>query len=453
MRRMSAPFAVVIGVLVFLIGVLAIFFVRLRGRETKKKDRPAPKRDRNQILKDANRQLSQNPRDHHALRAIADLYYEERAWEKAMKTYGILINLCATQPEIEEWDVTMRYGLCALQLKQHDEAYKSLLVARGLNDSIFEVNYNLGYLEYRRGNLDRAIQLLRQSHSENSEHIQTRRYLGRALAKQKNYTEAIALLRTVVDVEPDDKESLFVLAQSYHETGQTEQALMIFTHLRADSRLGPHAALFSGTIHASRRENDQAALDFELGLRHETIRQDIALELRYRLAVTYMQQQEIGKALAQFQELYKVEPAYKDVAAQIGRAKELNSNKHLRTYLIAPTSEFVTLCRQVAMNFYKNAKVKIVDISVHKNDYADILADIETAKWMDVVLFRFVRGTGQVGELVLREQNSRIKELRAGRGFCLTAGTFTESAHAYVEARLIDLLDKEQLIKVFNRME
>jgi tetratricopeptide (TPR) repeat protein len=455
MRKM--PFPVIIALLaIAVLLLLVVMFALIRrssGGKTKADHGNGKRKDRNAILKDANRRLASNPRDHNALRTIADLYYQEETWDKAMKTYGILMNLAPSNSDIDEAYVTARYGLAALQLKNYDEAYKSLAVARTLDENSFEINYNLGYLEYRRGNLEKAVQMLRIAGEAKPENLAVRRYLGRALHKLQRYRDAVRYLKGVVDLEPEDKESLFFLAQSYQELGQNEQALMIFTHLRPDPTVGPHAALFAGTIRAGKRDLDQAIVDFELGLRHQQIRQDVQLELRYRLAGAYMKQQEIGKALSQLAEIHRINPGYKDVANQISRNKELHGNHHLKTYLIAPNSEFVTLCRRMVMTFYRNAKVKITDVQVHKNEYADILTEIETSKWEDVILFRFIRGTGQVGELVVRELNSRLKETRAGRGFCITAGGFSETATHYVEARLIDLLDKEQLLKVFQRLD
>ncbi len=228
---------------------------------------------------------------------------------------------------------------------------------------------------------------------------------------------------------------------------------MIFSHLRPDPTMGPHASLFAGIIRMSKRELEKATMDFELGLRHEKVREDVALELRYRLADAYTRQQDIGKALHQLVEIHRVNPGYKDVAAQIARNKELHSNRHLQIYLISPTSEFLSLCRRMVMTFYNNAKVKIVDVQIQQNEYADILTEVETARWEDVILFRFIRGTGQVGELVVRELNSRLKETRAGRGFCITAGSYSETATHFVEARLIDLLDKDKLLEIFNRLD
>jgi restriction endonuclease Mrr len=48
--------------------------------------------------------------------------------------------------------------------------------------------------------------------------------------------------------------------------------------------------------------------------------------------------------------------------------------------------------------------------------------------------------------------HSRIKDLKAGRGFCVTAGGFTEGAQQFVEARLIDLVEKNELMKLLSRV-
>ncbi|HKK48648.1 MAG TPA: tetratricopeptide repeat protein [Alkalispirochaeta sp.] len=447
------PFPVVAALLAVTIVILTSGYLLIVGKRNASPKQSAKKKDRNTILREANKRLASNPRDHNALRTIADLYYDEETWDKAMKTYGILMNLAASNSEVEEWEATARYGLSALKLKNYDEAYKSLMMARTMKEDSFEINHNLGYLEYRRGNLEKAAQLLRHAEEAQPEDLATKRYLGRALHKLQHYRDAVRQLKQVVDAEPEDKESLFFLAQSYQELGQNEQALTLYTHLRPDPTMGPHAALFAGTIRMGKREVEKATEDFELGLRHEKIREDVTLELRYRLAAAYMKLQEIGKALSQLAEIHRVNPGYKDVASQISRNKELHSNHHLKTYLISPSAEFVTLCRRMVMTFYKNAKVKVVDVQVQKNEYTDILTEVETAKWEDIILFRFIRGTGQVGELVVRELNSRLKETRAGRGFCITAGSFSESAEHFVEARLIDLLDKEELLKIFARLD
>jgi tetratricopeptide (TPR) repeat protein len=252
----------------------------------------------------------------------------------------------------------------------------------------------------------------------------------------------------VVDNQPEDKETLFAIGQCFFELSMNDQAVKVFTHLRPDPVLGPQSALLAGATHLKTRQYDKAILDFEIGLRHMEIKSEVMLELKYRLASAYSMKQEIGKALPLLVDIREVNPNYRDVDAQILRFRELNSNKNLQIYLISATADFVTLCRKVVTTFIPQSKVKIIDISVQKNEFADILAEVETAQWQDLILYRFIRSGGQIGELMLRDFHARLKEAKAGRGYCFCAGEFTEEAGRFVEARLIDLIDKDGLVKV-----
>ncbi len=448
--QLGAAAIVILAILVVLLLLVALILLRGSGERPANK-RKQKKKDRDSILREANKALAQNPKDHEALRSLADLYYAEEAWEKAMKTYGLLVSQCATNNEIDEYEVTLRYGLSALQLQNYAEAYKSLVVARSLNGETFEVNFNLGFLEYKRKNFEKALGMLRKANEAKPDHIPTQRYLAHTLYRLKKYTEAIGLLKKVLEFEPEDKESLFSLANCHYELGAADQAARIFTHLRPDPTLGPRAALMAGVIHLKTNSYDQAQMDFELGLRHENIQPEVLLELKYRLSITYTQQQKVDRALPLLQEIYDINPEYKDVQKRLTKHKELTRDQHLQTFLIAPTSDFVGLCRKVVTNFYPNSRTKITDITVHQNEYADILAEVETAKWEDVILFRFIRTSGQIGELMVRDFHSRIKDLRAGRGFCVSAGEFSSGAEQFVEARLIDLIDKEGIAHVLRK--
>ncbi len=134
------------------------------------------------------------------------------------------------------------------------------------------------------------------------------------------------------------------------------------------------------------------------------------------------------------------------------RARELAGNKNLQIFLMSPSPEFVGLARRIVSHYIPDSKVKIVDIAVNGSESADVLAEIHSAKWADTALFRLIRTTGQIGELVLRDLQSRVKELHAGRAFCISAGTFSEGAQTFVEARFIDLVEKDGLLKLLRRL-
>ena len=132
--------------------------------------------------------------------------------------------------------------------------------------------------------------------------------------------------------------------------------------------------------------------------------------------------------------------------------QEINTNRNLQVYLISSNSEFVTLCRKLATSYFSRANTKILNIALPGDEYVDLFTEVHTRQWEDLILFRFIRSTGQSGELMLREMYSRIKELKAGRGICITAGDFSENAKAFVEARLIDLVEKKELFKLFSHL-
>ncbi len=405
------------------------------------------------LLKEANRKLAQNPKDADALIILGKIYYDDEKFDKSLRTYEILIDLCATQKEIDEFDVTLKFALSAMKLKKFNDAFKALMICRGMKQDIFEVDYNLGFLLFKQKSYEKATSLLLKARKIKPEHNLCTRYLGHSLFYLKKVKEAALLLRKTIDIEPNDKESLFLLAQAYDILGQQEQALRIFTHLRPDPVMGPNSALSAGKINQKLNREDKAIMDFEIGLRHQALSKDVKTDLQYNLAITYLKKQDLGKALGLLKELNDRIKGYKDVPLLISKYDELNKNKNLQTYLIAPTSDFVTLCRNLSTTFYPQAKVKIIDISVQKGQYADILTEVNTKKWDDTILFRFIRSTGQVGEFILRDLYSKTKEVKAGRGFCITAGDFTDGAHRFVEARLIDLVNKTQLMEKMEKVD
>lgn len=438
---------VLIPLLIALVAGIALLFIfRMKSGKKKGKSKNKKFKDRNTLLREANKRLAQNPKDPEALLQLAQISFSEQSYEKAMRTYQVLIDLCATNPGLDEFDITLKYALAAMQVKQYKEAYKSFLIARTMKQDVFEVEHNLGHLEYMNKNYEKAAGYLSKAKILKPENQPTLRLLGLSLFKIRRYKEASTLLRKVLDLDPEDKEVLFCLGQCYHNLAQNEPAIKIFGHLRVDPVFGPHAALYAGTIHLNSHDNNKAIMDFEIGLRHENIKTEVKLELMYRLAAAYVKNQDIPNAIKYYQQIHAIQPDYKDVKAQLNNYSELNKNKNLQVFLLSPVSDFVALCRKLTLTFFPEAKVKIVDISVQKNDYADILTEVNTQKWEDIILFRFVRTSGDIGELILRDLYSRIKEVKAGRGYCITTGSFSESAQHFVEARLIDLVEKDELM-------
>jgi hypothetical protein len=87
---------------------------------------------------------------------------------------------------------------------------------------------------------------------------------------------------------------------------------------------------------------------------------------------------------------------------------------------------------------------------MNENNWADIVAEVDTPKWSDVAMFRFIRTQGAVGELVLRDFQLNLKKVKAGKGICLGVCQFSDEAKRFTEARLIDLIDKDRFLPLLK---
>ena len=436
--------AAVVGLVIIIFLVMMILGRSKGGGEKRSKGRDS-------IMKNATKRLEQNPHDPVALGELGDLYYREENWDQAYKTYGTLAEMGSQGPN--EFEACLRCGMSALKLGLTEDAYRNFHAARTLNPNNFDVNYNLGVLEFQHKNYEKAIQVLNQARAQDPEHAPTLRTIGHAYFRLKKNKEAMTFIRKAIDLAPDDKESLFTLAECYYEANQTDQALRVFSHLRGDPAMGASSCLTCGLINTEARQYDKAIQDFELGLRHANIKADVRTELSYRLATCYLKVNEIAKALTLLRNIQIENPTYKDVAMLIGKYQELNANKNLQIFLMAPSGDFVALCRKIVISYFPRAKVKITNISVNKNEWADILAEVDNPKWSDLIMFRFIRTQGSIGELIVRDFHSHLKDVKAGKGICITVGSFTEEARRYTEARLIDLIEKEKLTAILNTVD
>jgi tetratricopeptide (TPR) repeat protein len=445
---------ILIGISAFVLVVIIFIFIMNRTGSGSMKSGKLSK-DHEAAIREANKRLAQNPNDPEALYTLANAYFDEENWDKAVQTFEILILHLSTSKidNMDQFTLYKRYGMAARKLNMLDQAYKGFSTARLHKQDDFEVNYELGALEFERKNYEKAIQLLTQARSQEPDSPAVLRYLGHALFRLKKPKEAMTFIRKAIDLAPDDKESLYTLGECYHEANQTEQALRIFNHLRADPVMGPNACLIAGTMHLDTRQYDAAVQDFEIGLKHPNIKPDILLDLRYRLATTYIKLNDIGKAIPLLKQIQAENSSYKDVNVLLGKYIELNANRNLQTFLMGSSADFVALCRKIVMTYYGRAKVKITNISVTKSEWADILAEVDTIKWSDLIMFRFIRTQGSIGELIVRDFHSHLKEIKAGKGICMTVGNFSEEAKRYTEARLIDLIEKEKLQAILNSVD
>ncbi|MBQ8678285.1 MAG: tetratricopeptide repeat protein [Treponema sp.] len=438
--------------LIALVIIVAFGAIVVSFATRKKSGKKGKQKTRAQIIKESTRKLAQDPHNADALIALGDLYYNERAWDKAFPIYETQMGIAPAHREIDIFKASLRQGICAVKLEKIPESFKGLSAAVQINPNDFEVNYYLGVAFYKNNEFEKAVPRFKKAVVVKPEASGINSPLGLALYKAKHYKESLPYLKRALDENPENKEALFAMADGMNESGYGEKAIKVFMHLRPDPEFGAKACLAAGIFHLKMGQPDKAVQDFEIGLKHQNATPEIAIETRYRLANAHFAMKAIGKGIGYLQEIQAVNPQYKDVPQLLSRYSELNQNKNLQTYLMASSSDFVALCRRIVMKYYQRAVAKIIDISV-KPENVEILMNIDFVRAEETHIFRFYRTTGAVADLYVREFHARVSEAKADKGVCITAGLFSEEGRKYAEGRPIDLVDKNGLVKILKKID
>lgn len=406
-----------------------------------------------QIIKEANKRLAKNPHDPLGLIPLGQVYFESQLWDKAFNIYSSLVKLALANKDgtIDLYQSFLRLGISALKLEKFQEATQNLINATKMNSVAYEPNYYLAQTMAKLNLPDKAIPLFKKALIANPEATELYFQLGICYYNAKKYHDSLPCFKKALDEDPGNKEALFCMADAMSHEGHPEKAIKVFMHLRADPVYGPRSCLQAGQYHAKISDSNSAIQDFEIGLKHESTPIEIKIEIEYNLARCYFENNLIQKGLIMCKSIRTKNANYKDVNTLISRYQELSQNSNLQIYISSNSSDFVTLCRKFIMTKYRNSTVKIQSINVEAL-FTDILAEIYSSKWEDVALFRFFRTTGATGEIYIREFHGHMSDVKAARGFCISAGTFTEESHKYIEGRPIDLIEKNDLTKVLKQI-
>lgn len=451
---MLIPILIALTVAVVLITIILMLNGAKRKASSSKSDKIASsvqKRGMSAVVKEYEKKLAHDPHNVEALSALGDVYYNDQNWEKVWSIYKTLYDISSAHTEIVIADVTRRWGIAAFFLQKYDDAINTLLLSVKKTPDSYETNYYLGCAFIEKQVYDKAAYCLKKCKIIAPENTEVNKHLGSCLFKSQKYRDSLPYLKKALDVEPENKELLYDMAVAMSESGMGDKALKIFIHLRPDPVFGPQSCLEAGKMHERIKDYQAAITDYEIAGKLENVPDQIGLQIKYRCANCYIAANNIPKGLVLLKQIQSVHPGYKDVESLVSRFQELNQNQNLQVYLMSGTSDFVALCRKFITVFFKNAFVKIEDVSVAAESI-EIICDVESNKWEAKNMFRFYRTQTVIGDIYVREFHAKMRDAKCDNGYCVTMGTFSESAHKYTEGRPIDLIEKDALCAALKKI-
>lgn len=446
---------IIIPVLVVIILVILVFVVLIVVKGAKsdsKKGNRIQKKGANAVIKEYEKKLAHDPHNVAALEGVGEVYYDQRNWERVWSVYKTLFDISAAHPDFNLALITRRMGVAAFNLKKYDDALNSLILSTKREPDVFETNYYLGRSFFEKNINDKAIICFKKCKLLAPERTEVNEYLARALFNIQKYKDSLPYLKKVLDEQPDNKELLYDMAIAMSECGFADKALKVFVHLRPDPQFGALSCLEAGKMHEKMKDYKSAIQDYEIGLKLVGVPEQTSLQIKYRCATSYIATNNIQKGLQLLKQIQNMHAGYKDVDSLVMRYQELNQNKNLQTYLLAGTSDFVALCRKFISAYYTDGYVKFEDVSV-ASESIEVIGSVESSKWEAKVMFRFYRTQTVIGDIYIREFHTKMRDAKCDNGFCVTMGSFSDSAHKYIEGRPIDLIEKDQLCKILKKIQ
>lgn len=445
--------SILIAVIIALLLVSIMVAVKSMKRKDEKTDvsQKIQRKGKSAILKEAEKKLAHDPHNVSALEMIGDIYYSEKNWEKVHSVYKTLFDISAAHPEVDLVKSTLRMGIASYYLEKYEDAASTLMYCIKKAPDNFDVNMYLGKTLVKLNTFDKAIYCFKKAKVIQPENNEVNELLGTSLFKYQKYRDCLPFLKRVLDENPSNKEILFDMAVAMTECGMGDKALKVFSHLRPDPNYGAQSCLEAGKMHERVKDFTSAVKDYEIALKLQNVPEQILLQIKYRLANTYIAMNDIAKALSYLRQIQLAKPQYKDVDALVARYSELNQNKNLQTYLLSGTSDFVALCRKFISAYYKDALIKVEDVQV-ASESVEIICEVETPKWEARQIFRFYRTQNVIGDINVRDFHGKLRDAKCDTGVCITMGSFSESAHKYTEGRPIDLIEKDALTKILKKI-
>ena len=440
--------SILIAVIVALLLISLIIGVKNIKRKEDKKDvsQKIQKKGKSAVLKEAEKKLAHDPHNVTALETIGDLYYDEKDWEKVWNIYKTLYDLSTAHPEIDIVKCTLRMGIAAYNRDKNEDAVSALMLSVKKDPNSFDCNLYLGKALLKANACEKAVYCFKKAKVIQPDNNEVNMLLGTALFKAQKYRDCLPFLKRVLDENPGNKEVLFDMAVAMTECGMGDKALKVFMHLRPDPEFGAQACLEAGKMHERVKDFASALKDYEIALRLPNVQDQLMLQIKYRLA-----NNDISKALTYLRQIQAAKQGYKDVDALVARYSELNQNKNLQTYLMSGTSDFVALCRKFISTYYKDSFVKVEDVQV-ASESVEIICEVETSKWEAKQMFRFYRTQNVIGDINIREFHGKLRDTKCDNGVCISMGNFSDSAHKFIDGRPIDLIEKDELVKILKRI-
>jgi tetratricopeptide (TPR) repeat protein len=442
-------------------GVFILLFILLSLRRFNKKGSSKIDKITTQnkalALDDLRQIIRNNPKDMKAREKLADLLVESKSYLLAIKEYLTIIDHCATTPELNEITYLAKVGNTFNKLGNMDEARKYYLIVKKKDDLNFHANLNLGIMELSNQQYDKALHLLETANRVNPNSLSVMKPLAITQMHLKKFTLAKDVLLRILEQEPQDIDSTWYLANCYFNLKRNDEAMKYFTILIDSEKYQTESCYKLGHINKRKNLYNQAIEYFRQSLDKGKLPVDKLAEVHFHIGECYHNTHNLQKAVEHWQEVSHIMPGYPGIKEKLDTYTQLSSDSLFEKYITGSVTQFTSIVKHFVKYYIHTSsslkgKVSFLNIQTTQDGSMEVFTEVTSGNFIEQYFFVFMRSVTTIGEFPLRNIYNRIKENKADKGICITAGNFSETAHDFVESRMLELVEKEKLITILREI-
>jgi superkiller protein 3 len=208
-------------------------------------------------------------------------------------------------PELR-YKIHMNRGALLHEQENYSAAAREFSLASEL-DATVEALYNLGLARGENGNLDGAVEALRQARNRSPEDVEILTDLGQTYQQQGDYQNAIQYYEDALEQDPENPDLIFALARLHERANEPREALGYYERLVERGRNEQRLAMTYrrvGELYLNTDRPERAAPAFRNVLSLEAGNP----EVHYNLAIAYRRTGELERAIEEYRRALELEP-------------------------------------------------------------------------------------------------------------------------------------------------
>jgi tetratricopeptide (TPR) repeat protein len=401
------------------------------------------------VIANLEKVVRRDPGDFDSWLKLVEAYRAKGNYDDAIRRLNELVSRASGKKGFDVKGANSLLADCYIKTRRPDEAYKVYAFLHKAYPDDPMPYFQMARIEKGRGNAEKAIHYLHKAQTLAPEDVDVLKELAILTHDTVGDVESRAMFESVLNLRPDDVESHFHLGQIEMQAQDFKAAYPHFIKSKDTSEFAARSFINIGIILSrfGKLENAQKVLTAVLRL--QSLGRDDMLDARYQLGEALFASKDLPGAIAQWEKILAAVKEYRDVREKLERFEHTKTNSLLHTYMICPYKEFIELCERIAKNFAKN--VIVIRSEPQRDQSLEINTQASYKEMSGPILFKFFRGTGNVGQLAVREFYEKFREMKAKFGICFTTAEYSEEANVFASGRVLELHGRRELARLLSK--